>query len=68
VTTDHDQHSGVTAILKNLDWPSLEHRRQNQRLIMRGAEMQERKMKLRTMKYWGWKMQDWNIMDKSEGL
>ena len=34
VANDYDQHSSVTAILKNLDWPSLEHRRRNQRLIL----------------------------------
>jgi len=33
VANDYDQHSSVTAILKNY-WPSLEHRRQNQRPIL----------------------------------
>ena len=32
VANDYDQHSSVTAVLKNLDWPFLKHRRQNQRL------------------------------------
>jgi len=34
VANDYYQNSSVTAIVKNLDWSSLEHRRQNQRLIL----------------------------------
>jgi len=34
VANNYEQQSSVTAILEKLEWPSLEHRRQNQRFVL----------------------------------